>query len=77
MEFKDITRTHIDTLKYTNENELTIRVRVTYRYNMSYENGNIIIIDGDGSGSFVHEYDTKLDLHCIKDGDSWKINTWD
>lgn len=44
---------------------------------MSYENGNIIIIDGDGSGSFVHECDTKLDLHCIKDGDSWKINTWD
>lgn len=77
VEFKDITRTHIDTLKYTNENELTIRVRVTYRYDMSYENGNIIIIDGDGSGSFVHEYDTKLDLHCIKDGDSWKINTWD
>lgn len=75
MEFKGVSSSSLDQLEYINENELKINVIVVYLYNMVYK--NTILIGGDENNSMVQAFDGRYSLHCIKDGDNWKISDWD
>ena len=75
MEFKGVLSSSLDQLEYINEKELKINVIVVYQYNMVYK--NTILIGGDENNSMVQAFDGRYSLHCIKDGDNWKISDWD
>lgn len=75
MKFKGVLSSSLDHLEYINEDELKINVIVVYQYNMVYK--NTILIGGDENNSMVRAFDGRYSLHCIKDGNNWKISDWD
>ena len=75
IEFKQILDSSINQIKYIDKNQLKLSVVVSYQCNMSYKNKDAIVLGG--SRDSVRGDHMTLDLSCTKDGDVWKISSWD
>ena len=75
IEFKQILDSSINQIKYIDKNQLKLSVVVSYQCNMSYKNKDAIVLGG--SRDSVRGDHMTLDLYCTKDGDVWKISSWD
>ena len=75
IEFKQILYSSINQIKYIDKNQLKLSVVVSYQCNMSYKNKDAIVLGG--SRDSVRGDHMTLDLYCTKDGDVWKISSWD
>ena len=75
IEFKQILDSSINQIKYIDKNQLKLSVVVSYQCNMSYKNKEAIVLGG--SRDSVRGDHMTLDLYCTKDGDVWKISSWD
>ena len=75
IEFKQILDSSLNQIKYIDKNQLKLSVVVSYQCNMSYKNKDAIVLGG--SRDSVRGDHMTLDLYCTKDGDVWKISSWD
>lgn len=75
IEFKQILDSSINQIKYIDKIQLKLSVVVSYQCNMSYKNKDAIVLGG--SRDSVRGDHMTLDLYCTKDGDVWKISSWD
>ena len=75
IEFKQILDSSINQIKYIDKNQSKLSVVVSYQCNMSYKNKDAIVLGG--SRDSVRGDHMTLDLYCTKDGDVWKISSWD
>lgn len=72
VEFKGILDTEITGARYIDDNNLKVFVDVMYQTSMSRK-----VSAGDESTPFLKLDNAMFGLYCTKDGNEWKIDSWD